>query len=345
MKVLKGKRLLILLSVLMILSVLITGCTSKEVATPAPATPATPAPESKYPEKSIAVLQGFAAGGGSDTLAQVTLPYLEKIVGQTFVNQYIPGATGAIAWTQLAKQTDNDGYTISITNTPMLMTNYIMNAEITYNITELEPIANVVTDPGVIVVGKDSKYKTAEEFFADVKANPGKITVGNSGVGGDDFFTTLIFEKASGLKFQMIPFEGDGPSWQAAMGNKIDASFNNLGITYPQIDAKNLRILAIFSDERNPMVPDAPTMKELGFDVVSGSSRGYSAPKGIPADAKAKLLAAFEEMSKDPAFIKGCEDRALPIDIKIGDDYTKYLQEQEVKFTEIWNEVKDQYKK
>ena len=344
----KKKRFFILLSALLVIFVLFTGCskpaaTEEAAATDEPA--ATEAPESTYPEKSITVLQGFNAGGGSDALAQVTQPYLEKILGQTFVNQYIPGATGGIAWTQLAKQTKNDGYTISITNTPMLMTNYIMNSEIVYNIDELDPIANIVTDPGVIVVAKDSKYQTIEDFIADVKANPGEVTVGNSGVGGDDFFTTLIVEKASGLKFQMIPFEGDGPSWQAAMGNKIDASFNNLGITYPQIDAGNLRILAIFSDERNPMVPDAPTFKELGYDVVSGSSRGYSAPKGLPDDVREELYKAFEEMAKDPAFVKGCEDRALPIDMKVGPDYIKYLEDQEVKFTAIWEEVKDQYKK
>jgi tripartite-type tricarboxylate transporter receptor subunit TctC len=330
----------------MVLSVLITGCTSKpeQPASNGNGGSSTPAaPQSDYPKKSITVLQGFAAGGGSDTLAQVTQPYLEKTLGQTFVNQYIPGATGAIAWTQLAKQTDADGYTISITNTPMLMTNYIMNAEITYSIDELDPIANVVTDPGIIVVGKDSKYNTAEEFFADATANPGKITVGNSGVGGDDFFTILIFEKESNLKFQQIPFEGDGPSWQAAMGNKIDASFNNLGITYPQIDAGNLKALAIFAEERNPMLPDVPTAKELGYNVVSGSSRGYSAPKGLPEDVKQKLYDAFEEMAQNPDFVKGCEDRALPIDIKIGDDYAQYLKDQETKFAEIWNEVKDQY--
>ncbi len=91
-----------------------------------------------YPAKQITVLQGFKPGGGSDTLAQLTQPYLEKAIGQSFINQYIPGATGAIAWTQLAKTTKKDGYTISITNTPMLQTNYIMNPEITYNITELE---------------------------------------------------------------------------------------------------------------------------------------------------------------------------------------------------------------
>lgn len=342
----KRKRLTVALSFVLILSVLITGCTSKEPEQPASTNAGTSAPvasQSDYPKKSITVLQGFAAGGGSDTLAQVTQPYLEKTLGQTFVNQYIPGATGAIAWTQLAKQTDADGYTISITNTPMLMTNYIMNSEITYSIDELDPIANVVTDPGVIVVGKDSKYNTAEEFFEDAKANAGKITVGSSGVGGDDFFTILIFQKESNLEFQHIPFEGDGPSWQAAMGNKIDASFNNLGITYPQIEAGNLKALAIFAEERSPMLPNVPTAKELGYNVVSGSSRGYSAPKGLPEDVKQKLYDAFEEMAANSDFVKGCEDRALPIDIKIGDDYAQYLKDQETKFTEIWNEVKDQY--
>ena len=183
-----------------------------------------------YPTKQITVLQGFKAGGGSDTLAQLTQPYLEKILGKSMVNQYIPGATGAIAWTQLAKTARKDGYTLSITNTPMLLTNYIMTPSVTYNVDELTPIANIITDPGIVVVAADSPFKTFEDFMTAIKGNPGKVTVGNSGVGGDDFFTTLIFEKAAGVKVQMVPFEGDGPSWQAAMGNKVDVSFNNVGI-------------------------------------------------------------------------------------------------------------------
>lgn len=298
-----------------------------------------------YPAKQITVLQGFKTGGGSDTLAQLTQPYLEKIVGQSFVNQYIPGATGAIAWTQLAKTAKKDGYILSITNTPMLQTNYIMNPEITYTIAELEPIANVVTDPGIIVVGKDSPYRTAEDFLKAVKENPGKLTVGNSGVGGDDFFTTLIFEKNTGLKVQMIPFEGDGPSWQAAMGGKIDASFNNLGITFPQVKAGNLRALALFAEKRFEALPDVPTMKELGYDIVSGSSRGYSAPKGIPEAVRNTLRKAFEALSQMPEFIKACEDRASVIDIKIGDDYRAMLEQQEQQFRAIWDEVKKQYTK
>ena len=304
---------------------------------------ATMAMAAGYPKKPINVMQGFKPGGGSDALAQLTQPFLEKSIGATFVNQYIPGATGAIAWTQLAKTTRNDGYTISITNTPMLMTNYIMNKEISYNINELTPIANVVTDPGIVVVSKDSPYKTAQEFLDAARKNPGKITVGNSGIGGDDFFTTLIVEKASGLKFQMIPFQGDGPSWQAAMGGKIDASFNNLGITFPQIKAGNLRPLVLFAEERNPNIPDVPTLKELGYDVVSGSSRGYSAPKGIPAEAQEALIKAFKAMGDNPDFHKTAEERALTLDLKYGPDYEAYLQKQEKMFGEIWNEVKDQY--
>ncbi len=299
--------------------------------------------EAAYPTKQIIVLQGFKAGGGSDTLAQLTQPHLEKILGKSFINQYIPGATGAIAWTKLAKSTKPDGYTLSITNTPMLQTNYIINKEITYNLKELEPIANVITDPGIIVVAASSPFKTYKDFLDACKANPGKVTVANSGTGGDDFFTTLIFQKAAKVKVQLVPFEGDGPSWQAAMGNKVDVSFNNLGITYPQIKGGNLRALAIFADKRYPLLPDVPTAKELGFDVVSGSSRGYSAPKGIPAEAKKKLIEAFQKMAKDPAFIKGCDDRASVIDMKYGDDYKKILENDEKAFAAIWDEVKSQY--
>ena len=298
-----------------------------------------------YPTKQITVLQGFKAGGGSDTLAQLTQPYLEKVLGKSFVNQYIPGATGAIAWTQLAKATRKDGYTVSITNTPMLLTNYIMTPAITYNVDELTPIDNVVTDPGIVVVAADSPLKTFDDFIEAVKANPGKVTVGNSGVGGDDFFTTLIFEKASGLKVQMVPFEGDGPSWQAAMGKKIDVSFNNIGIVFPQIKAGNLRALAIMAEKRYELLPDVPTMREKGIDVVSGSSRGYSAPAGIPEEARTVLIEAFKKMAEMPEFKKACADRASIIDMKYGDEYQAMLKKQEKDFTEIWNEVKDQFQK
>ncbi len=300
----------------------------------------------KYgPGNEVTVLQGFQAGGGSDALAQLVQPYLSKELGVNFVNRYQPGATGAIAWTQLAKQTTPDGRTVSITNTPMLMTNYIMNPSIRYSIDEITPLANVVTDPGVIVVSKDSKYKTMKELLDATKANPGRVTIGNSGVGGDDFFSVIMIQKVAGLKFQQVPFAGDGPSWAAALANKIDASANNLGITYPQIKAGNMRALAIFTEQRVPELPDVPTLRELGIDVVAGSSRGYSAPKGMPEAARKEFIAALDRVMQNPDFKRDAAERAMVIDYKAGDAYMSYLKKQEVEFNQIWAEIKDSLKK
>lgn len=297
----------------------------------------------KYsPGKDVTVLQGFAAGGGSDALAQLVQPYLAKELDVNFINRYQPGATGAIAWTGLAKQTAADGKTISITNTPMLMTNYIMNPSMQYSIDDLTPLANVVTDPGVIVVAKDSPYKTAKEFLDAVRAKPGRITIGNSGVGGDDFFSVIMIEKATGLKFQQVPFAGDGPSWAAALGGKIDASSNNLGITFPQVKAGNLRVLAVYTENRVPELPDVPTMKELGINVVAGSSRGYSAPKGIPEAAKKEFIDAMGRVINNPDFKRDAAARAFVIDYKAGADYARFLKDQEVAFIQIWKDMKDQ---
>lgn len=288
----------------------------------------------------ITVLQGFKAGGGSDALAQLTQPFLTKLLGVDMVNQYIPGATGAIAWTRLAKQSKQDGGTISITNTPMLMTNYIMNDAITYSIDELTPIANVVTDPGIIVVPSDSPFKTVEDLFAAAKKSPGRVTVGNSGVGGDDFFSAILVEQAADVKFQSVPFQGDGPSATAAMGGKIDASFNNLGNVYGHIVAGNLRALAIFTKERVDFLPDVPTLVEKDINVVAGSSRGYSAPTGIPEKAREQLIAAFESLKENEEFKAIAKERALVLDIVTGDDYLQMMKSMETDYKKIWKEIK-----
>ncbi|MEG3079350.1 tripartite tricarboxylate transporter substrate binding protein [Halomonas sp. 5021] len=290
----------------------------------------------------IKVLQGFKAGGGSDALAQLTQPFLRESLGVEFINEYLPGATGAIAWTRLAHQSPNDGSVISITNTPMLMTNYIMNDAINYSIDELTPIASVVTDPGIIVVPENSPYETVEEFLAAAEERPGEITVGNSGVGGDDFFSTIMIEKATGLSFQKVPFQGDGPSATAALGGKIDASFNNLGNVYGHIESGSLRPLAIFAEERLDILPDVPTMVEMDIDVVAGSSRGYSAPAGIPDEARDELIAAFEALRENEEFQQTAQERAMNLDIQTGDDYGQMMQDMEGQFVEIWADVKDE---
>ncbi|HEY4541477.1 MAG TPA: tripartite tricarboxylate transporter substrate-binding protein, partial [Noviherbaspirillum sp.] len=140
-------------------------------------------------------------------------------------------------------------------------------------------------------------------------------------------------------------FAGDGPSWAAALANKIDASANNLGITYPQIKAGNLRALVVFTEQRVPELPDVPTMKELGIDVVAGSSRGYSAPKGIPEQARKEFIAAMDRVIANPNFKKDAAERAMVIDYKSGEQYGSFLKKQEQEFKGVWDEIKDEVNK
>src|SRR5690606_7128926 len=152
----------------------------------------------------------------------------------------------------------------------------------------------------------------------------------------DDFFTLLKWMNETGLEVELIPYEGDGPAWQAAAGGDVEVNFNNLGVVYSQVQAGNLKALAVFSEERIDLLLDVPTDLELGVDVVSGSSRGYSAPKGLPEEIKEKLYEAFEQLKDDPEFVEGLNKVALPMDIKIGEDYANFLKEDEELSKQIW---------
>lgn len=287
----------------------------------------------------IRVIQGGKPGGGSDQLAQLTEPYLDDLLEVTFLNEYLPGAAAAIAWTKVGLQSPKDGSVISVTNMPMLLTNYIMSDAVKYTAKDFTPIANVVTDPNILVVGPDSPYQTIDAFIEAAKAAPGQLTVGNSGVGGDDHFATLMLEKATGATFQKVPFQGDGPSATAAMGEKIDASLNNLGTVYSQVSNGTLRALAVFSKERSEFMPDVPTLMESGIDMASGSSRGFSAPAGIPDEARDQLIDAFKEMAASDAFKAQAKERALSLNMVYGDEYAEMMQSMETELTDLWAEL------
>ncbi len=294
----------------------------------------------KYPAKAVTVVHGFKPGGGSDQLASVTQPVLEKVLKQRFVNVYKPGADGAIAWKEVAKDTKPDGYTLTTVLTPKTQLNSMVNREAGYTMADFEPIANMIFDPGILVVAPDSKYKTLKDLIDAAKKAPGTIKMSHSGEGGDDWYNALMIEKLTGAKFNLVPFDGDAPAMQAAMGGHVDVCTTNVGVVSGLVQGKKLRGLAVYTPQRLPSIGDVPTLKEQGVNLIEGSYRGYIVPKGTPKEIIKILADGLEKVSKDPEFLKACAAINMVPDFKRDEALKKFLDEEEAMLRKVAKEMK-----
>jgi tripartite-type tricarboxylate transporter receptor subunit TctC len=292
-----------------------------------------------YPRKPVTTLMGFAPGGGSDVMLSMVRPQLEKLLKTTLVPVYKPGSGSDLAATELA-QSKPDGYTVFISCTPMIPINAYVR-ETAYKVSDLAFVANVVTDPGVLVVRGESPYKNVAELIKAARDKQGALSVGVASAPGDDWFAMHLLERASKTKFNIVPFSGDGPSWQAALAGHIDATANNLGIVYPQMRAGKLRALAIMSDNRSPIVTDIPTFKELGYNFTSGSARGFSMPKNTPKPIIDKFANAVKEVMSTEEFKANAIKTAFPYDYMGPEQYTAYMKSLDGVYRPLW----DQYGK
>lgn len=290
---------------------------------------------SDYPRKPVTTLMGFAPGGGSDVMLSMVRAQLEKELKTTFVPVYKPGAGSDIAATELA-MSKADGYTVFVSCTPMIPINPYVR-ETAYKVSDLAFVANVVTDPGVFVVRAESPYKTLADVIKAAKEKPGTFSVGVASAPGDDWFAMHQLEAATQLKFNIVPFAGDGPSWQAALAGHVDATSNNLGIIYPQIRAGKLRALAIMSDKRSPIVPDIPTFKELGYNFTSGSSRGFAMPKNTPKAVIDKFANAVKQVMSTEEFKANALKTAFPYDYQGPEEYAAYMKSLDVIYRPLWD--------
>lgn len=293
----------------------------------------------KYPAKAVTVIHGFKPGGGSDQMAQTVQPFLEKVMKQRFVNVYKPGATGAIAWKEVGKNTTPDGYTLTTCLTPQIQLSSMLNANAGFSMADFEPIANMIFDPGILVVGMDSKLKSFQDLIDAARKAPGQIKISHSGTGGDDWYNATMIGKHAGAGFNLVPFEGDGPAWQAAGGGHVDAATTNVGVVTSLVQGGKLRGLAVYTEKRLPSLPDVPTLKELGVNFVEGSYRGYLAPKGTPADLIAVLADGLEKVTADPQYRAACAAINMVPEYKRGDGYKSFLAAKEEILRKIVKEM------
>ena len=299
--------------------------------------------QAEYPERPISMIVAAAPGGGTDVMARTLVPFFEKYLGGasiTVINK--PGAGTEIGATALAKAKP-DGYTIGMTNTPHMIAIPIERKAAFHMLESFEPMANLVTDPAAFNVRAESPFKTLDDLVAYARENPRAVTVGTSGIGGDDHLAMLMFEKVAGIELTHVPFPSGAPNRAAMLGGHIAVGAFNISEAIEFVKEGKVRCLGTMAEKRWEMAPDIPTFKEQGYDVVMDAGRGMAAPKGIPQERLDKLLSALSKAVADPELQAKAKKMKIPMDYMSGDEYTAFLGKKDKEMREIWEE--DPWKK
>jgi tripartite-type tricarboxylate transporter receptor subunit TctC len=266
------------------------------------ATATTAALAEAWPAKPVTLLVPFPPGGSTDAIARLLGNKLQEgIAGSSFVIDNRGGAGGTIG-TAAVKRAPADGYTILVSSLGPLVIGPHLLKNLPYDPTkDLDYISVAVQAPNVLVVPAASPHKSMADVLAFLKANPAKMSFGTSGNGSSDHITAELFWQQTATTGLHIPYKGGGPVMTDLLGNQVDSSFMNINTALPQIKAGKLRALGITSAQRSPVLPDVPTMDELGIKGVQVYSwQGVAAPKGLPADIKAKLHAGIVKTLNAP---------------------------------------------
>ncbi len=209
----------------------------------------------------------------------------------------VGGASGTVGARE-AKGSPADGYTIYAMHDYIHLVHYSGLTDISYK--DFEPICLVSATPSVLTASPKTPWKNWQEFLADAKKRPGEITVGATLSSTSHIFPATI-EKAAGIKFKYVSYEGLAPRMNAILGGHIDLTDSNL-TQKGKVDAGQLKFLAIATEKRDPEMPNVPTLKELGLNIVYEVVRGLVVPKGTPAAVRAKLVEACGKATAEPAF-------------------------------------------
>ncbi|OHE26500.1 MAG: hypothetical protein A3J94_15695, partial [Syntrophus sp. RIFOXYC2_FULL_54_9] len=221
--------------------------------------------QEQFPNRAIQFVIPWAPGGGGTVNAQVLQPHFEKAINGSIQIVNKAGGGGTIGWNYLANSPP-DGYTTGVVNQSFLLTQYTTRTGVSYK--KIDPLLMVVDMSAALAVKVDAPWKSFKEYISYAKANPGKVQMGNSGVGANYHTSALGLEMVTGVKFTHVPFKGAGPLVTGLLGGHVDSAVAELPTLLPLVEAKKFRLLLVGSTERNFAVPDVPCIKEEGYEQV-----------------------------------------------------------------------------
>jgi tripartite-type tricarboxylate transporter receptor subunit TctC len=292
--------------------------------------------QASFPTREVTLVVPVAAGGGSDMTMRALARELEPILGVPVVVVNRTGAGGAVGLSEVMRARP-DGYTL------VMITEYNYNLPMTqdvpFTVDDFIPIATVNFDPAAIGVGSASALTTIEEFVDFARANPGVLTIGNSGFGNIWHIAAAAFEDAAGLDLVHVPFGGAAPTITATLGGHISAMVASPPEMAAQVEAGTMRLLATMGIERSTLFPDVPTLGEAGFDLQFGTWRGIGAPVGTPDDVIAHLEEAIEQAVQSQGFVDFMVSRGLGILYRSSAETKAYMEADAPRFRALMAEI------
>jgi len=275
-----------------------------------------------YPDRPVKMIVPWAAGGDTDNIFRPFAHEFQKYLGQTVVVANVGGASGTRGAKE-AKDSPPDGYTLYAVHDYIHSTYWAGVADVKY--TDFEAICMISSTPSVLTASPKTPWKTLPDLLRDAKARPGQITVGATLASTSHFFPALI-EKATGTKFKYVSYEGLAPRMNAILGGHVDLTDSNL-TQKGKVEAGQLKFLAIATEKRHPEMPNVPTLKELGVNVVFDVNRGIMVPKGTPAEVIAKLGTACAAAAKAPEFAQAMKLQGTQVRYLDRAAYGRWLKE------------------
>ena len=277
-----------------------------------------------FPERPVTVICPWSAGGGTDTLLRALSKEAEKHLGQTInvVNQ--TGGGGAIGHNAI-RAARPDGYTVGMIT--FELNSLPPQGLVPFTWKNFDPLMRINSDPAALTVRADAPYSTVRGFMDYAKSNPGEVTIGNSGPGSVWHIAAGLAADKTGVKVKHVPFDGAQPAVTALVGGHIKAVAVSVAEVRGQVQAGNLKILGVMSADRDGLFPDVPTFKEQGVDVQFYTWRGLGLPKGVPAEAKAKIVDAYKKAFDSKEFKDFAAKASLNLSYQGEADFTKFLDQ------------------
>ncbi|MBW2145664.1 MAG: tripartite tricarboxylate transporter substrate binding protein [Deltaproteobacteria bacterium] len=295
-----------------------------------------PCAHADYPAKPIHIVAPYAPGGGTDILARTIAAIMgkEKIITSPIIVENRPGGGGAVGMDYVGAKKGNPYYLLTVVTT--FISNPILKlTKVSYK--DFTIICQLAFDPNIITVRTDYKYNTMEKLIEAAKKNPGKIRYGGTGATGSDRIVSLMLEKETGAKFNFIPFQSGGEVTTALLGKHVDVIANQMNESYSQIMAGKFKALAITSEERSKYMPDMPTVKESGANVIFGTMRGIAAPADISEEARKFLEDAFTKLDASERWQKEYIQKfQLQRQFRNGAEFRKRIIETTERYKEIY---------